>query len=173
MVGKTSLIFRLINYNAPKIHDATIEDKYKTMMTLENDQSVEIDILDTAGQEDYQGLLDSWVDFGGAFLLVFALNDLDSFLELDSKKRKIEELKKSRVPIVLVGNKCDLVDQRKVSEQEALNKAKEWKIDYIETSAKDNIRCKDAFETLVRKYLKGNKSNSEITVNNKKCCSIL
>lgn len=56
MVGKSSLTYRFINYEAPEDHDPTIEDKFMTVNDLDG-KSVTVNILDTAGQDDYQGLL--------------------------------------------------------------------------------------------------------------------
>jgi small GTP-binding protein len=134
MVGKSSITYRYINYNTPKTHDPTIEDKYKTLIDIDG-HSCEIEILDTAGQDDYQTMIDTWINFGEAFLLVFSITDRESFLELNKKQIKISKLK-GNVPVILIGNKVDLANQRTVSRVEAEELAKSWGADYIETSAK-------------------------------------
>jgi small GTP-binding protein len=133
-VGKSSLTYKFINYNTPKIHDPTIEDKYKTVVEI-NGTTCEIDILDTAGQDDYQNLLDSWINFAQGFLLVFAVNDKESIVRLEKLRERILKIKRNNVPIVIVGNKCDLVDERIISESEANELAKLWGATYVETSA--------------------------------------
>jgi GTPase KRas protein len=134
MVGKSSLTYRFINYNTPKGHDPTIEDKYKIVIEV-NGTSSEIEILDTAGQDDYQTMLDMWINFGQGFLLVFAVNDRESFDWLTKRRDRILKIKKGSCPIVLVGNKCDLENERVVSETEGKELAKSWGVSYIETSA--------------------------------------
>ena len=80
-------------------------------------------------------MIDSWIIFGEGFLLVFAINARESFNELKRQKAKISQIKGS-VPIVLVGNKSDLEEERVISEFEAQQLAQEWNCTYIETSAK-------------------------------------
>jgi small GTP-binding protein len=133
-VGKSSLTYKFINYNTPRIHDATIEDKYKTVIEIDG-KTCEIDILDTAGQDDYQNLLDSWINFADGFLLVFAINDKESILRIEKLRERILMIKKINVPIVIVGNKCDLESERVISEVEGINLASSWGASYIESSA--------------------------------------
>ncbi len=77
-----------------------------------------------------------WINFGEGFLLVYAINDKESFEVLEKKRDRILKLKKgSQCPIVLVGNKCDLERDRVVPESEAKELAKSWGAAYVETSA--------------------------------------
>jgi len=84
VVGKSSLTYRFINYKLPQGHDPTIEDRYKTNTTI-NNQLYSIEILDTAGEDDYQTMIDEWIKTANGFLLVFAINDKDSFDALKAK----------------------------------------------------------------------------------------
>lgn len=172
MVGKSSLAYRFINYNAPEDHDPTIEDKFMTEVTIDK-QSITVNILDTAGQDDYQGLLDTWIDYGDGFLLVFALNDKSSFIALDKRKQKIDLIKKkTKCPIILVGNKSDLQDERKVTRKEAEDKAKAWGATYVETSAFKDENYKEAFTECTKKILDILYPKNEIKVQDKSCCVI-
>ena len=150
VVGKSSLTYRFINYKLPQRHDPTIEDRYKTTSTI-NNQLYNIEILDTAGEDDYQNMMDMWINFGEGFLLVFALNDKESFTLLRSKRERILKGKHGQpTPMILVGNKKDLKD-RQVKFEEAKQLADLWRIEYIETSAKTNQNCKEAFVKLAAK----------------------
>ena len=150
VVGKSSLTYRYINYQMPSGHDPTIEDRYKKNSTIEN-KLYSIEILDTAGEDDYQNMMDMWINFGEGFLLVFAINDKESFSLLRGKRERILKGKHGEpTPMVLVGNKQDLKD-RKVQYNEAKQLADLWGIEYIETSAKTNENCKEAFERLASK----------------------
>ena len=147
VVGKSSLTYRFINFKVPQGHDPTIEDRYKTTSTI-NGKVYSIEILDTAGEDDYQNMMDMWINFGEGFLLVFALNDKESFSLLRSKRERILKGKHGeKTPMILVGNKQDLKD-RQVQFNEAKQLADLWGIEYIETSAKTNYHCKEAFEKL-------------------------
>jgi GTPase KRas protein len=134
MVGKSSLTYKFINCNTPREHDPTIEDKYSTVTNIDG-LNYEVEILDTAGQDDYQSLLNYWISFGTAFVLVYAINDKDSFNSLEEKRNKILKMKRDEIsPIVLVGNKCDLEMQRVVSFEDATALAKKWGCLNFETS---------------------------------------
>ena len=150
VVGKSSLTYRFINYKVPQGHDPTIEDRYKTSTTIK-EHLYNIEILDTAGEDDYQNMMDMWINFGEGFLLVFALNDKESFSLLRSKRERILKGKHGQpTPMILVGNKKDL-RERQVKSEEAKQLADLWGIEYIETSAKTNENCKEAFERLASK----------------------
>ncbi len=123
--------------------------------------------MDTAGEDDYQNMMDMWINFGEGFLLVFAINDKESFELIKSKRDRILKGKHGEdTPMLLVGNKFDLASERQVSTEEAKSLADKWKIEYIETSAKTNHNVKDAFNNLALKIneLKSKKGGC--------CCSI-
>lgn len=84
-------------------------------------------------------MLDQWISLANGFLLVFAINDLETFEALKLKVKRIEKNEANKLPIVLVGNKCDLNDQRKVSYQEAEEFAKSVNAKYYETSALNDM----------------------------------
>ena len=97
-------------------------------------------------------MMDMWISFGEGFLLVFAINDHESFELLKGKYERILKGKHGTAcPILLVGNKQDLANERKVQFDEAKKLADSWKINYMETSAKTNFNCKEAFERLASK----------------------
>ena len=88
MVGKSCLTYRFINYNIPKSHDPTVEDRFISIIKI-HENKYNIEILDTGGDEEYQNSLDFWIIFGEGFLLVFAINDEKSFNTLKYKRDKI------------------------------------------------------------------------------------
>jgi len=163
------LTYRYINYNLNAEHDPTIEDRYKTTAKI-HDIEYEVEILDTAGEEDYQNMMDMWISFGEGFLLVFAINDRESFELVKGKRDRVMKGKHGqKCPIVLVGNKKDLDKERKVSVDEAKELVNSWGAEYVETSAKNNENCQQAFEKLAQKIVEMKKADS----GNKKCgCNI-
>ena len=169
VVGKSSLTYRFMNSEAPLEHDPTIEDKYKISISF-NSQELTLELIDTAGEDDYQNMLDMWITNGDAFFLVFAINDEESFKFLEKKREKIIKMKGKNVPIVLIGNKKDLSEERKIEFSDAKALAKSWGVDYIETSAKNNINCNEALELIVMK-LKNSGDKSIVSIKEKrKCC---
>lgn len=158
VVGKTSLIYRVVNNTFPDAHDATIEDKYKTFVDIDGDVQ-EIQIVDTAGEEDYQNMLDQWVEMADGFILVFAIDDQETFDALKEKINRIKKHEDKHSPIVLVGNKCDLEDRRKVSKAKAEELAKQIGAKYIETSAltDEKKNCKEPFSLCAKRVIMNRK----------------
>ena len=90
--------------------------------------------------------------FGQGFLLVFAINDKTSFDLITPKRERIIKGKHGEIcPMILIGNKQDLASDREVSYDDAKKLADSWNIDYLETSAKTNFNCKEAFESMAIK----------------------
>ena len=173
VVGKSSLTYRFLNYDVSTEHDSTIEDRYKSNLNIEG-TNYEVEILDTAGEEDYQNMMDMWISFGEGFLLVFAINDKESFNLIKSKHDRILRGKHGvKCPILLVGNKQDLENERQVNYSEAKEMADKWGIEYIETSAKTNFNCKEAFEMLAQKIVQKKGKNSGKGGKSRTCCNII
>jgi len=114
-----------------------------------------MDIMDTAGQEEYSALRDNYMKTGEGFLLVFSITNHSTFDTTTKLRTNILRLKEGMTdfPIVLTGNKCDLEDERLVRKDEAEAQAGQWKVPYIETSAKMNINVNEAFYKVVRQIL--------------------
>lgn len=106
------------------------------------------------------------------FLIVFSLNNLSSF-NIDEYIKKIKKFKKcEEFPVVLVGNKCDLVNERLVDAESVYNYIAKnlWNVPYIETSAKTKIRIDDCFVEIVREIRKMNSLKTNVKKNS---CNIL
>ena len=114
--------------------------------------------------------MDMWISFGDGFLLVFAINDKESFEALKGKyERVMKGCHNKYCPLLLVGNKNDLENERQVEYDVAKNLADSWKCEYMETSAKTNNNCREAFEKLAAKIVQVKIKNTE---KQKTCCEI-
>ena len=162
LVGKSALTYRFISDKFPTEHDTTVEDQYKTEITI-NDTRCELEILDTAGQDDYQTMLDTWIEFGNCFLLVYSVDEADSFKQIKQKYERIVQLKgKQKFSVVIAGNKCDLPgDQRKVTKEEAENYAKNIGVTFMEVSALTRVNVKEAFIQVVHDFLHKTRQGNE------------
>ena len=164
LVGKSALTYRFISDKFPTEHDTTVEDQYKTIANVDG-SPCELEVLDTAGQDDYQTMLDTWIEFGDCFLLVYSVDDYDSFKQVKTKFERIQQVKKTEsYSVILVGNKCDLPEtSRNVAKSEVENYAQNIGVHCIETSALNKINVKEAFIDVVHQYLiknpKGKKKN--------------
>ncbi|XP_015107483.1 GTPase HRas isoform X1 [Camelus dromedarius] len=134
-VGKSALTIQLIQNHFVDEYDPTIEDSYRKQVVIDGETCL-LDILDTAGQEEYSAMRDQYMRTGEGFLCVFAINNTKSFEDIHQYREQIKRVKDSDdVPMVLVGNKCDLA-ARTVEARQAQDLARSYGIPYIETSAK-------------------------------------
>jgi len=149
-VGKSALTIQLIQSHFVDEYDPTIEDSYRKQCTIDGEQ-VLLDVLDTAGQEEYSAMREQYMRTGEGFLLVYSINSRNSLEELQSFYEQILRVKDSdRVPVLVVGNKCDLEIERQVSYEEGLALARSFNCQFLETSAKQRINVEEAFYNLVR-----------------------
>ncbi|KAJ2794769.1 Ras GTPase [Coemansia guatemalensis] len=131
-------------------YDPTIEDSYRKKCTVDDDTCV-LEILDTAGQEEYAAMRDYHIRSGDCFVVVYSVADAQTLYEAEIIARKIYAIKDvERVPIVLVGNKCDLAE-REVTTREGTEMARKIHSGFYEASARDNIRVVDVFTQCVRR----------------------
>lgn len=149
-VGKSALTIQLVMNHFIHEYDPTIEDSYRKQVTIDNETCI-LDILDTAGQDEYSAMRDLYMRTGQGFLLVYSILSRNSFNELDFFKYQVCRIKDNNsVPMVLVGNKCDLENQREVSTFEGMEKSRLWNVKFYESSAKDRINIDEPFFELVR-----------------------
>jgi GTPase KRas len=112
-----------------------------------------LEVLDTAGQEEYTALRDQWIQGGEGFVLVYSISSRSSFTRIQKYYRQIQRVKESSVfspPVMLVGNKSDRVTEREVSTQEGHALARELGCEFVEASAKNCINVEKAFYDVVR-----------------------
>jgi len=150
-VGKSCLSLRYVKNAFVDVYDPTIEDAFR-QQTVINNETCMLDILDTAGQEDMKMLRRQWVQDRDGFVLVYSIVDKRSFEELNSFRNLIKSMKHGFTPIVIVGNKSDMKDQRTVpaSEGEALARLNGAK--YLEASARSGENVIETFELLIRTW---------------------
>lgn len=128
-----------------------------------------LEVLDTAGQEEYTALRDQWIRDGEGFVLVYSIASRSSFTRIQRFHNQIQRVKESSaaspsypgspissaapsapVPIMLVGNKSDRVTEREVSTQEGHALARDLGCEFVEASAKNCINVEKAFYDVVR-----------------------
>ncbi|CAG4985491.1 unnamed protein product [Leptosia nina] len=149
-VGKSAITIQFIQSYFVTDYDPTIEDSY-TKQCVIDDIPAKLDILDTAGQEEFSAMREQYMRSGEGFLLVFSVADHASFDELFKFHKQILRVKdRDEFPMLMVGNKADLEHQRVVTLDEAQALSRQLKIPYIECSAKARMNVDQAFHELVR-----------------------
>ena len=92
-------------------------DSYRKQCVIDEEVAL-LDVLDTAGQEEYSAMREQYMRTGEGFLLVYSITSRQSFEEIMTFQQQILRVKdKDYFPIIVVGNKCDLEGERQVSKQ--------------------------------------------------------
>ncbi|KAM4602076.1 ras-related protein Ral-B-like isoform 1-T3 [Polymixia lowei] len=160
-VGKSALTLQFMYDEFVEDYEPTKADSYRKKVVLDGEE-VQIDILDTAGQEDYAAIRDNYFRSGEGFLLVFSITEHESFTATSEFREQILRVKEEEViPLLLVGNKSDLEERRQVPVEEATTKAGEWGVHYVETSAKTRANVDKVFFDLMREVRKKKMSESK------------
>lgn len=150
-VGKSCLTIQFIQGHFVDHYDSTIEDVYRKPVEVDGTHYV-LTIVDTAGQESFSAMRETYMKTGQAFILVYSITDSESFQQL---KRVYMQLKRTRgessnITCILVGNKCDLGNLRAVASSEGEMFARQVNCPFKEVSAKNRLEVEDVFTTLVR-----------------------
>ena len=171
----SSSFFKLCLNHFVETYDPTIEDSYRKQVVIDG-ASCMLEVLDTAGQEEYTALRDQWIRDGEGFVLVYSISSRSSFARIPRFHSQILRVKESSssgsplglgysgsglhspamgsgqntVPIMLVGNKSDRVTEREVSTQEGHQMAHQLGCEFVEASAKNCVNVERAFYDVVR-----------------------
>ncbi|CEP17456.1 hypothetical protein [Parasitella parasitica] len=156
-VGKSALTIQFIQAHFVDEYDPTIEDSYRKQCAIDSETAL-LDVLDTAGQEEYSAMREQYMRNGEGFLLVYSITSRLSFEEITTFYQQICRVKdRDYFPMMLVGNKCDLEHDRQVSREEGKDLANGFGCQFIETSAKKSVNVDEAFYGVVRDIRKYNK----------------
>lgn len=94
-----------------------LSDSYRKQCVIDDEVAL-LDVLDTAGQEEYSAMREQYMRTGEGFLLVYSITSRQSFEEITTFQQQILRVKdRDYFPMVVVGNKCDLEGEREVSRQ--------------------------------------------------------
>ena len=159
-VGKTSLKARYMSGEFTDKYIATLGVDFATHEIQIDGSKVKISIWDVAGQKQFRSIRKSFFEGSRGGLLIFDVTRKETFTDLASTWIKpFWETLGDKVPCILIANKIDLSDQRKVTREEAETFAKQlseesgFTIPYVETSAKEGTNVNGAFEELSRTIL--------------------
>jgi len=154
-VGKSCLLLRFCDDAWTPSFITTIGIDFK-IRTIELDgKRIKLQIWDTAGQERFRTITTAYYRGAMGILLVFDLTDERSFNNVRTWHSNVEQHATEGVNKILIGNKCDWEESKKVvSNQQARELAEELGVPYLETSAKSSINVDEAFFTLAREIKK-------------------
>ncbi|VUZ47659.1 unnamed protein product [Hymenolepis diminuta] len=149
-VGKSALTVQFVQSIFVEKYDPTIEDSYRKQIEVDGQQCM-LEILDTAGTEQFTAMRDLYMKNGQGFVLCYSITSQSTFNDLADLYEQILRVKDTQeVPLVLVGNKCDLDNERVVGREQGQTLARNWNCVFMETSAKAKINVNEVFLDLVR-----------------------
>lgn len=154
-VGKTSLLNQYVNNRYTQQYRATVGADFMAKEVMIDDRVVNLQIWDTAGQERFQSLGPAFYRGADCCVLVYDITNQKSFESLDSWRDEFlmqgNPKDPENFPFVVLGNKSDRENERKV----ATSKAQQWcknhgNIEHFETSAKENQNVENAFQVIAK-----------------------
>ena len=178
-VGKSCFLARYVENTFENIYMSTagMDYKYKDV-ELGDGKLIKLQIWDTAGQERYRTLTTNLYKGAVGIVLIYDITNKKTFDNVRSWITSIEEETSKKIILILVGNKADLKDERKVQKEEGEDMAKEFNLPFFESSAQSGLNVKSVFETLAKLIVEkkaqsanqGQKLTNIKNVEKKKCC---
>ncbi|XP_063080038.1 ras-related protein Rab-15-like [Engraulis encrasicolus] len=158
-VGKSCLLWRFAEDDYHPSHIATVGIDFR-MRTLDiNGMRVRVQIWDTAGQERYQTVTKQYYRRAQGILLVYDVTDESSFQHIAKWSSDVDETAPGGVRRILVGNKCDLEQMRRVTTEQGSKLAQSYGMDFFETSAFTSHNVAEAFTCLTQQVLVSSSSD--------------
>jgi len=162
-VGKSSILNQFAEGVFSETITPTLGIDYKINQVAVGDKSIKLQIWDTAGQERFKSITENFYKGAQGILLVFDLTDASSFANITTWLKNIYEKAGKNVVVCLVGNKLDLAKKfaedptkrdQLVREEDVNELIKQTGFHYLQTSAKENINIKEAFQYIAQELMK-------------------
>ena len=150
-VGKTCIINKYLFNKFSENQQSSIGiEKNEKRLKMNDGNELKVIIWDTAGQERFKAMSTNTIKGAQGIVLVFDNTKKTTFESLPTWIKEVKEIK-DNIPIVLFGNKCDLIENADVEKDEAEEFAKDNNLEYFETSAKENINIEKGFKSIIDK----------------------
>ena len=186
-VGKTNIINKYIKNEFREDFYATIGVEFSHKKFVVDNRKIKAQIWDTAGQERYKAITRAYYKGAKGAFIVYDITRKETFDDVDKWRNELISSCNKEVTIMLIGNKCDLEDQREISKEQGEEKAKSFGFSFLETSAFSGENLENGFKMLIeeiyQKYKVEQKGSDDINLNGgageikigkmkkkKKCC---
>ena len=144
-VGKSCIMERYVNNNFDENSEVTIGASFATKDILTKENKIKFEMWDTAGQERYKSLTPMYYRNAMGAIIIYDITNKETFTSAESWIKQIIKERGEKCKIILVGNKLDLENKRKVEKK---IKTQFENIKYIEASAKSGKNVEKIFQTL-------------------------
>ncbi|XP_058494929.1 ras-related protein Rab-3B [Solea solea] len=148
-VGKTSFLFRYADDSFSNSFVSTVGIDFKVKTVYRNDKRIKLQIWDTAGQERYRTITTAYYRGAMGFILMYDITNEESFNAVQDWATQIKTYSWDNAQVIMVGNKCDMDEERIVPPEKGKHLADQLGFEYYEASAKENINVRQVFERLV------------------------
>ena len=186
-VGKTNIINKYIKNEFREDFYATIGVEFSHKKFVVENRKIKAQIWDTAGQERYKAITRAYYKGAKGAFIVYDITRKETFDDIDKWRNELISSCNKEVTVMLIGNKCDLEDQREISKEQGEEKAKSFGFSFLETSALSGENLEKGFQMLIeeiyQKYKVEQSKSDEINLNSgaeeikigkmnkkKKCC---
>ena len=180
-VGKTCILLRFADDSFEENFLSTIGVDFKVKEINVDEKRVKLQIWDSAGQERFKNITMSYYRNCSGIIIVYDVTNHTSFEKVGDW---IQEVRRyvPNVPLMIIGNKCDMEEKRQVSSEEGRELADKHGLIFLETSAKNNMNIENTFTDLSRLLLKDSEGKVKTEPKNqvniaaakpqkkKKCC---
>ena len=147
-IGKTCILDSFLGKQFDINSQSTLGYNYETKKVKVDNYMLNLNIYDVGGQERYQSLTTIYFKGSQGCFIVYDITNRESFENLEKWFKRASEFE--NISIILVANKTDLEEERKVSEEEGKEIAKKNNVPFFEVSAKDNKNVEDIFRVMVK-----------------------
>ena len=148
-VGKSNILSRYLKDEFKEHSKSTVGVELGTKFIKVKDVGTKLQIWDTAGQERYKSITSSYYKGSHGCFIVYDITKETSFENVEKWYEQAQKDASKEVSIILVGNKCDLENERKVPKEKGEEKAKRLNVPFFETSALSKINIDDIFREMV------------------------
>ena len=163
-VGKTCLMSRFIYNRFDEGYMSTIGVTFYTKIYDHKGNKIKLQLWDTAGQERFHSITSNYFRNADGILFIYDITNINSFEGVKDWIKESEDYDyDNNTQKILLGNKCDLIDSREVQKEEVEIFCNEKKMDFFETSAKENINLDKAFKRIVELIFKAKKTQNVLS----------
>ena len=164
-VGKSCLAMKATKDYFENYYSPTVGFEFFTFNCRIDEQNIRLQIWDTCGQEEYRSLIQNFYRNASLAILVYAVDNFQTFKNLEVWLNEIKTQGNPDVKIILIGNKIDLDEKREVSTEKGNEFYKDHNLSlFLETSAKSGINVQDIFINAAKiLYEENNKTKSRLS----------
>ena len=153
-VGKTNIMSKYLKNEFHEDSKATVGVEFGSKQFTVEGHQIKAQIWDTAGQERYKAITSAYYKGAKGAFVVYDITRKQSFDSVDKWINDLKAAADKKLSIIIIGNKCDLEDQRQVNKEQGEEKAKNNEVAFMETSALSGENLDKAFEKMINEVYK-------------------